>query len=434
MDTFGFTPDAGKRIQQTGRRLLAQERNRAQSPGPSRRILRRAIKNPVRVSGAGIATGLGYTVYPGFTQSFNAATGVWTDQAACYMIESNGAALIPDRYTGTLVGVYNAQGIYALALPGGSGAGASVNLVTGACPLFTTISGTQVQTGVVVEYTPATLPAGSLLGAVSCANNPSSCQCILTTCCPNSLPTMLCATVVQTGGPVCAGVNGTIDLIWIDAFGEWLFWDSDSGALGDFALLCDRAQGWLLDTTASECGVQDFRPDSVTCNPFRVHFSGVTLQQEAGFDQCLCIGSVWDITITAGPCPGWAAPYTCGHCAVSPRAWTFSMGGPGNGTCTGCGNWAGVIALDSYHGGCTWSGGLNSGMNCGGTLGTGGVTLTLVGSTWTLQFFDSTGALWARYILADASWNCFGPNVMTANFIGGQCAGPPPSVTLTAPP
>jgi hypothetical protein len=217
MDVFGYSQDDARKILELVRRLDQDVRNPGlQRPGAA--AFNAAITNPVRVSGAGVATGLGYTVYPGFTRSFNSATGAWADQAACYVLGANGNPLPLGSYDGILVGSYNSKAIYATAEDAG---GPTANVVTNVCPSFGVISGTSVQTGTTVEYTPLTLPPGASLGTPFCVTNPLTC---CQTCPCAAVPsryTLTIAGVANGTSSICAGWNGTWTLSLVVGGCSW---------------------------------------------------------------------------------------------------------------------------------------------------------------------------------------------------------------------
>jgi hypothetical protein len=103
---------------------------------------------------------------------------------------------------------------------GGGGPGPIVNLVTNVCQ-YTGSGG-----GNIVEFTPTTLPAGTVLGTPICITNPTGCCDAGATpsipCCPGlSLPKIMFATVTPVSGAGCPSLPGTYELVWNNVSGHW---------------------------------------------------------------------------------------------------------------------------------------------------------------------------------------------------------------------
>jgi hypothetical protein len=85
--------------------------------------------------------------------------------------EVNSVVGIP---SGTVVRICPASnGTYLFEYP--EAAGPTVNLLTAVCPIFNQSASPPTVIGIINEYTPVTLPAGSVVGMPFCVTNPSDC-------------------------------------------------------------------------------------------------------------------------------------------------------------------------------------------------------------------------------------------------------------------
>lgn len=191
------------------------------------------------------------------------------------------------------------------------------------------------------------------------------------------------------------------------------------------------AGGAVMTVTAACCGVEP-NPDVIV--PFTFEIYGTSLDRYVGrlVDQTADgkkVFVVGECCVPDNECP---VTETCCGCDASPRAWTFSIGGPivngVPGCLTDCGEFVGDWTV-TYIGGCEWRGG--GGNVCTPTPATWRLFCTEVGGVegWLLQTLYPGGA---SYFLASTAWACFGPNTMTKTTTDAACVGFPGSVVLTA--
>lgn len=138
---------------------------------------------------------------------------------------------------------------------------------------------------------------------------------------------------------------------------------------------------------------------------------------------CLC----------AGPspcqyCPDWASDAN----GYVTKCWEVTIAGVTNGTCSVCVDFNRAWNL-AHLVGCSFAEGTPNTEYCNSGQ-VGGVNLAtevLVGVlTWRLYFRVGFTTIIAEYQLADISWDCEGPNVMSLVSSDGTCSGWPSTVTV----
>jgi hypothetical protein len=220
----------------------------------------------------------------------------------------------------------------------GSGLARPINLVTNVCPVYSGGSGSgsgsgsglaQQLTGFTVEYTPVTLPAGTVLGTPFCTTNPAGCcsgtgtgtgtgsgsgghvpgtgagnsggvgtttvACCSTVVLPNTLH------LTVTGGPACAGGNFT--LTWDSVHNDWRGWGNlcnGRETLWRFYCLGGTADGFNLTHDCLDVGGGAFFNQSnnqplttAACSPFHVAGTTTTGAGVADTTQCYPAGQTW---------------------------------------------------------------------------------------------------------------------------------------------
>jgi hypothetical protein len=135
-------------------------------------------------------------------------------------------------------------------------------------------------------------PSSSDYAAVNCSMTlTASGGSIVTSCCPNGLPTTLHATIANVSG--CASLAGTYPLTWNGSL--WLYTAVSGLSIG---LQCDaNTSTWLCSLECpNNSGGQSAPASSASCNPVNIVFSNVAFSSSATC--CSGGGGTINITVT----------------------------------------------------------------------------------------------------------------------------------------
>ncbi len=114
--------------------------------------------------------------YPAKRIIWNETDEDWDDDDDMWAMDLNGAALEASNYPAVIVGSVNDRPLASVESNFPDPALAVViDIITNVCPIFDTISGQTVITGLTLETTPTTLPGGSSIDDPTCEDDPLEC-------------------------------------------------------------------------------------------------------------------------------------------------------------------------------------------------------------------------------------------------------------------